>query len=197
MQQKDYDRISNQSVVTAENLHMWPEVSLDGWHWLPVEPTPGYPVPYSHQTWWQWLQARAGGCIGWIRDNPFKTISALLFGSLLIVYRRECFSWLSWLVWLVAFLLFPAKRLKYTRQLIDVRFWVAGLPRPAFAPISCWFSQVDNEIDARFFQFWRTESYCTNPRTQLPGKEIVAACQEIEAKLSFQKIKRFAKHLTK
>ena len=89
VQKKDYVRVARQSIVTADNLHMWPEVCLDGEFWVPVEPTPGYPIPYSTQTALQWITAKASMAWGWMLANPVSVALMVGFVSLAFVFRAQ------------------------------------------------------------------------------------------------------------
>lgn len=189
----DYDRVANQSAVTADNMHVWPEVSLDGWHWIPVEPTPGYPIPYSHQTILQWAQAQILAAIRWVVLRPVTSVLFTLITLALVRFRREVFAFVYWLIWLSAGTLMPARRLSLTRRLIDIRFWAAGFSRPRFATITEWFSQIDPEIGQDFFRFWQINNYRTRPLEKNLRGEITSACKSAVAELSYQRIKVFVR----
>lgn len=193
VQDDDFDRRSNQSVVTKENVHMWPEVSLDGWHWIPVEPTPTYDIPFSHQTWWQWMKAQASSCIGWMWYHPLTTIITMLILATTIRFRRDIVAVVCWLGWTLAVFLMPNRRLKLTRQLIDARFWAAGLPRPKFVSTKNWSSQVDTAAGRDFFRFWWIENFSKQSSDSLSRYEVLTACRQIISDLSFIRIKAFAK----
>jgi hypothetical protein len=188
----DYDRIAQQSVVTSDNAHMWPEVCVDGWHWIPVEPTPTYSIPFSHQTWWQWTKAQLGVCIYWAWSNPVTTLGSIFLLITLYRSRKELIACACWFLWATAVLLIPRNRLKLTRQLIDVRFWAAGLPRPRFASAKEWFSQVDQSISNQFFQFWWADNFCSQPDARVAPHEVMTACRQLVEELPFSRIKSFA-----
>ena len=189
VQAEDYDRLAGQSVVTSENLHMWPEVCVDGRHWIPVEPTPGFPIPYNHLNLWQWCQSQMAYGIYWIKQNPIASFLTLLVAGFLFRYRWESIATLSWLVWYFVFQLFPSQRLKATRKLIDVRFWAAGSPRPGFVAISDWFTQPDPHAAKTFCHLWQIESFSLTQKPLLQRKKVELACHQIVGDLSFQCIK--------
>jgi hypothetical protein len=189
VQAEDYDRLAGQSVVTPENLHMWPEVCVDGRHWIPVEPTPGFPIPYNHLNWWQWCQSQVAYSIYWIKRNPIASLLTLMVVGFLFRYRWESVAALSWLIWYFVFQLFPSQRLKATRKLIDVRFWAAGSPRPRFVAISDWFSQPAPKAAETFCHLWQIENFSLIQKQMLQERKVELACQQIVGDLSFQRIK--------
>ena len=193
VQDDDYDRLAGQSVVTSENLHMWPEVCLDDQHWIPVEPTPGFPIPYNHLNWWQWCQNKVACGIQWLKQNPVTSLFTLLLAGLLFRFRWESIAAVSWLIWYPIFGLFPSQRLKITRKLIDIRFWAAGSPRPKFVGVSDWFSKPNPSIAKAFCQFWQIENFSLTQKPLLQKQKIEIACKQIVGDLSFECIKSHIK----
>ena len=188
----DYDRVARQTIVTPDNLHMWPEVCLDGWHWIPLEPTPGFPEPVNTMTAWQWLMGQIALFYLWVTHHPLISFAFVAFCSLLFWFRRELFAFFGLARWWLTFIFMPSRRLKATRQLLDTRFWAAGIPRPNFATIGTWYSQINDESDFHFYNFWQKESF--SRRSQSPEKKAVrSACEEIVSELSFRRIYEFAK----
>ena len=55
-----FDARGGHTRVGKEDVHVWLEVCIDGWNWLPLEPTPGYEEPPLQLNWRETL-ARAGG----------------------------------------------------------------------------------------------------------------------------------------
>lgn len=193
VQRRDYSRASGQSVVTSDNLHMWPEVCLDGRHWIPVEPTPGFPIPYSHLTWWQWSKIQAAHCMLLVRQNPVASLLVMLAIGCLVRFRWESMAGLSWLAWSFVFQLFPSRRLTATRKLIDRRFWAAGSPRPQFTGISEWFSKPDPEAARTFCNFWQIENFSSSQKSSLQPEKVTLACRQIVGGLSLRRIRSFIK----
>ena len=186
---KDYDWVAGQSIVTSENLHMWPEVCLDGRRWIPVEPTPGVPKPYHHLTWSQWCMTQAANGITLVKQHPILSLLTVVMLGFLFRHRWEMTAGLSWLVWYFVFGLFPARRLKATRKLIDLRFWAAGSPRPAFEAVSNWFCQPDPNAAKQFCHFWQIQNFSRAQRPSLQGENVAIACRQIVNELSFKRIK--------
>ena len=188
---QDFDRVSNQSVITSDNLHMWPEVCLDGQNWIPVEATPGYPEPFSDSTLWQRFVATINGFAIWSYRNAVSTFCLVLLVGCAVRFR---FAWLAascWLLWLGALFALPRNRLRWTRRLIDLRFWAAGIPRPAFTPISAWYSQVEDNPNNQFCRIWLEDNF-SSARQRRPRGELIGACKGIVKDLSYKKIKAFA-----
>lgn len=191
VQSEDFDRFANQSIVTSDNVHLWPEVCLDGWHWIPLEPTPGYPIPFSNQTFFQWVQSGFAMAMAWIKNHPIGLGSMILIMFLSHRFRRELVAFGSNILWLLAFPALPSRRLKTTRQLIDIRFWAARHPRPAFAPISGWFSRVDSNATNDFVHYWQRQYFCSLNHSS--KRDVNAACRRAATGLTLPKIKEYTR----
>ena len=189
IQDKDYDQVSRQSVVTSENLHMWPEVRLNDSHWIPVEPTPGFPIPYNHLSWWQWCKVKAGTCVFWCRRNPATLISIAMLIGCLIRFRLELLTGLCWMGWILASRFFPAQQLTATRKLIDLRCWAAGSARPSFVPATDWFSRLAPQSAKPFCHFWQVENFSVEDQALSQQSAVTRACRQIVDELSFYRIK--------
>ena len=190
IQKHDYDANARQSIVAADNLHMWPEVCLDGEFWIPVEPTPGYPIPFSTQTTWQWVTANALMFWHWILGNPITV--ALFSGSVLcaVLFRAELVTSLVFGWWWLIRVFWPQRLLKTTRQLIDLRFWFAGDRRPASQTVYAWYTRVEsNALDA-FFKHWNARNYSDKPASD-SHQELALICRSAISSLSLKRIKDF------
>lgn len=190
IQDEDYDRRSKQSIVTARNLHIWPEVCLDGKFWIPLEPTPGYPIPYSTETLWQWAKAAFHAYIvAPIRSHPFiSTFIALAF-VLSYAYRAIVITNLMLLWWHLIRVVWPQRLLETTRQLIDVRFWFAGDARPESKTIQSWYTRVEPGLPSDFFELWNFKNYCSCPLA-FNREDIVSKCQEQISAITLKKIQQ-------
>jgi hypothetical protein len=190
VQEKDYDYKARQSIVTASNLHVWPEVCLDGRSWMAVEPTPGYPAPFSVQTTWQWATAQAWAILHWVKDNPIQTAVSVCLSCCALVFRAELITWLMLLWWLLVRFLWPQALLKTTRQLIDLRFWLAGDRRPASETIGDWCRRVEPTMPGVFFDLWNAKNFSGRTPT-LSHEDLAVACQGFMKSLTLKKIKDF------
>ncbi len=191
VQKKDFVPSSNQSIATSENLHIWPEVCLEGWHWIPVEPTPGFPRPYNSMTWWQTALTAMGSVGKWIVANPISFLTILMLFGLAWGYRWAIFACICWLAWCLAAVVLPGQTLQVSRRLIDARFWCAGLPRPAFVPIADWYSRVGKDVGHEFFYIWNMANFCPSYDSSSSSLRTNQACRQIVSELSYGRIKEF------
>ena len=193
VQQKDYDRVAKQSIVTSDNFHIWPEVCVDGWNWIPVEPTPGFPIPYSHQTLLQWFQAKVSEALAAIWNNPITSLCCLAVAVTLFCLRMFLLVGFAHWFWQLFMLLSPSRRLKLTRQLIDLRFWAAGFARPRFASIGTWYPNVNSEASSDFLKHWYQSNYRSTETSNVKNlnqMEITAACRQIASQFTLKNIKK-------
>ncbi|MEM9411562.1 MAG: transglutaminase-like domain-containing protein, partial [Planctomycetota bacterium] len=179
VQDDDYHYKSNQSIVTSENLHFWPEVRMEGWHWLPIEPTPGYPHPYSRKTLWQRLASFGNWCLDCIIQRPITVLIAFVLSIASIVFRGEIVSGAIGAIWTMVVTALPRYKLRATRQLMDARFWVAGIPRPKFETVPEWFGQVDKNLSKEFASHWDSANFSGRSSHELCDAEVDRACKKL------------------
>ena len=191
VRESDYDSRANQSMVTSANLHTWPEVCVDGKFWMPVEPTPGCPIPYNTQTVWQWLTAQVRTAVGWVVSHPVITVISMLSIWLCVVFRASLVTALLFAWWMLVRLFWPRGLLKATRQLIDLRFWFAGDRRPGWATVPAWYGRVDSHQTVKFFELWNAKNY-SDAAQELSKKELVSSCQSSVSSLTLKRIRDFA-----
>lgn len=196
VQKKDYDWKSRQSVVTSENLHVWPEVCLDGKFWIPVEPTPGYPIPYSDQTAWQWVSAKVFMAWKWVGKHPLFSVACVASLAAIVVLRAEIVTLLMLFWWCLVKSFWPSGLLRTTRQLIDLRFSLAGDRRPRSSTIGSWYRRVDPDLPARFFDLWNADNF-SNGSFSVPKADLVSTCREPLSSLTFKKIREFTSRTKK
>ena len=191
VRKSDYDFRANQSMVTSGNLHTWPEVCLDGKFWIPVEPTPGCPIPYNTQTAWQWLSAQVRMAVAWIFSHPVTTVISMLSICLCVAFRARLVTALLLAWWMLVRLFWPQGLLKATRQLIDLRFWFAGDRRPGWVTVPAWYGRVDAHQTERFFDLWNAKNY--SDVAQEPAmEELVSSCWSSVSSLTLTRIRSFA-----
>jgi transglutaminase-like putative cysteine protease len=190
VRESDFDWVSKQSVITGDNVHMWPEVCLDGQFWIPVEPTPGYPQPYSVETLWQRLMAGIASVSRWIYHHPILTLSGVVAAWFAVALRMRLVTAGLLVWWHVVRMVWASALLSTTRRLIDARFWAAGIPRPASQTIRRWYLQVDAAIPGRFFELWDLQNF-GDATSDLEIDAVVASCREQVQLLTYQKIKQF------
>ena len=187
---KDYDRLAGQSAVTSDNIHLWPEVCLEDQYWIPVEPTPGYPVPYNTATIWQKTVAAMLAAWGWIAAHPILSVLTVFAVSLSWWFRVDLVAASLLLWWHVVRISWPAGLLTATRQLIDTRFWAAGDSRPRSQTIHAWYQRVEPELGGGFFDLWNAKNYSDNVQLD-SGDGLVTDCRETIDKLSLGRIRKF------
>ena len=187
---EDYSRLARQSTVTSENLHMWPEVCMDGKFWIPLEPTPGYPIPYCNETFTQWLTAKAAAIVGWFWARPI--LSLLMLVTCCVVYRSriQILTSLMLLWWHLVRWVWPRNLLNATRQVIDLRFRLAGDQRPNSRTLKNWYSRVEPQGNSIFFDLWNRKNYCSTAQN-LTHAELVTGCSEPIESLNLRKIQQF------
>ena len=191
VRKSDYDSQANQSIVTSENLHMWPEVCIDGISWIPVEPTPGYPVPYSTQTIWQWLTTQASKGVALLISHPITTLLSALAIWLGVAFRARFVTSLMLIWWTLVRWFWPAGLLKATCQLIDLRFWFAGDRRPNSATVPAWYARVEPEQAGQFFELWNAKNYSDSAQN-ISTADLIRSCQNSINSLTLTRIRDFA-----
>lgn len=189
VRQEDYDRLSRQSVVTSRNMHMWPEVCLDGKYWIPLEPTPGYPVPFSHETTWQWLVAKVHGAIHWFWNHPVFSLLTAMAIVLTYLYRANLVTFLMLIWWHLIRFVWPWSLLRATRQLIDLRFWAAGDSRPLSKTVKAWYTRVEPSLSHGFYDLWNARNY--NSRHKVGNTDMIETCRDQINLLTLKKIQTF------
>ena len=185
----DYDRISNQSIITSDNFHMWPEICLDGWNWLPAEPTPGFPIPYNTMTLGQMVASAFAWLLNLVIFHPIQSFAFLALVYATYYFWRVIVANLVWVGWGVGLTLLPKYRLTLTRKLIDLRFWAANLPRPEYQTPTNWISQVDGETSGDFIRLWQADNYHPGFDSKSAKGEIYQACRTIVQALTVQRIR--------
>mgnify|MGYP002624831017 CR=1 FL=1 len=125
-----FDRLSGQTTVHAEDVHVWCEVCVDGVSWVTIEPTPGYLPPPEDLTLAQRISLAWYATLAWAKQR-----AALIAGVLGTVIA----AWFLRTAWLdrmfTAFFWLAGhgsarRRLRATLQLLEWRAWLCGCPRP-------------------------------------------------------------------
>ena len=127
----NHDRKTGHTAVRPADIHVWVEVSLDGEHWIPVEPTPGFPLPRYRLTWSQraWLGVIA--IRNWLIARYVLVLIGLAGAGLLWRFRRRIASIWVTIRWQLTSQLVPGRLVPETARLIEKRAMLAGVPRPA------------------------------------------------------------------
>lgn len=125
-----YDRSSGHTLVLPEDIHTWAEVTLDGLHWIPVEPTPGYEKPRYHLTTWQRLALGLVSTRRWLAEHPVAMTAMVLVALAAFWLRRRIWDRLLTLHWYVLSLISPASLVRSTWKLLERRSRLSGIARP-------------------------------------------------------------------
>lgn len=138
--------------VIEEDVHMWVEVCIDGYNWVPLEPSPGYEPPPLQLTW----QERIAEFGRWFGEWCWRQRGGLLAGMLLLVVacwqRRGLFDLTAWSVWWIGscigcrqpsdvkrVALTERRRVWLTLRLVEWRAWMAGQARPSGSTLRSWY----------------------------------------------------------
>ena len=189
VRKEDYDRIARQSAVTTDGVHLWPEVCLEGQYWIPVEPTPGYPMPYNTATLWQKTVAAMFAAWAWICAHPILSVLTVLAGLMSWIWRADLVTASMLLWWHIVRLSWPRGLLTATRQLIDTRFWAAGDSRPKSQTVHAWYQRVEPELNG-FIDSWNAKNYSDVVRVE-SGDGLVTNCRETVKQLTLGRIRKF------
>lgn len=197
-----YDRGSGHTAVTSDDIHVWPEVSLDGDFWIPVEPTPGYPEPRYQLTLVQRCTLAILSVRDWIFRNPFLTASVCLLCMLILWNFRWLVNALETARWWLISCVAPSRLVLETSRLIDKRAALAGMPRPVNrspSNFSQWLAQTldipETETPAikRFTRKLDRVLYHPKPtpRSDDPTvHQMIADCQRVIQNLPFHRIRQ-------
>ena len=186
---EDYDRLARQSAVTTDSVHLWPEVCLEDQYWIPVEPTPGYPMPYNTATIWQRTVAAMMGVWAWIWAHPIFSLLTVLAVSMAWFWRADIVTASMLIWWHVVRLSWPRGLLTATRQLIDTRFWAAGDSRLKSQTVHAWYQRVEPELNG-FIDSWNAKNYSDIVRVD-SGNRLVTNCRETVKRLTLGRIREF------
>ena len=187
---KHYNSLAGQSAVTSDCVHLWPQVCLEGTYWIPVEPTPGYPMPYNTATMLQKAIALVLAVWNWILANPIFTLAALLSSWALWFWRTDLIAAGLLLRWHLVRIFNPLGLLRATRQLIDIRFWAAGDSRPKSKTIATWYRRISPDISSDFLDLWNAKNYSREPHERTNGN-LNGTCHEAIQELSLRRIRGF------
>lgn len=131
----DYDRLTGETAIGADDAHVWVEVQISQGVWIPLEPTPGYLPPTLRRHW----VYRVAEVVA--RFWTYGIMVVLAFG--LIYWRRiwlvdhlTRFGW--WLMQPLAI----QHRIHWWGLLLDLRCRMARNPRPSGVPRRKWINEI-------------------------------------------------------
>jgi protein-glutamine gamma-glutamyltransferase len=141
-----YDRRSGHTLVLPEDIHTWAEITLDGHHWIPVEPTPGYESPRYHLTTWQRIAIGFMATGRWIAGHPLTSTAIGLVAILAFCVRRWIVDRLFTLHWYLTSLVSPGSLVRSTWRLLEKRSRLSGVSRPkGLAPV-IWHREIARRL---------------------------------------------------
>ena len=84
-----FDAKTRHTRVVEEDVHMWVEVCIDGYNWIPIEPTPGYEPPPLQLNWHERIadacRLFADWC--WLHRSAFVIGIASVRGRVVVASR--------------------------------------------------------------------------------------------------------------
>lgn len=182
-----YDRETDHTPVTLEDLHFWSEVRLRDGHWLVLEPTPGYEVlgpswPVMERLGqvlaqgWRWLKANWLGCLA---------LGA--FGAGAWIRRREIQDDFSVRLWLGFPSRCPRRQVRRALAILERRGRWARSPRPRWQTASAWLKAVEKSFASDHSQpalgpfLWLVEwaAYAPESDNRLASREVTAICHPV------------------
>ena len=198
-----FDHHSGHTTVLPSDIHVWAEVSLDGKHWIPIEPTPGYPIPKYELSWMQRIQLAWIDTMKWIAANPPVVLAIVVFVTVGIYYWKSLANAFYTLRWSIITRLFPKRAFLETANLIEKRSQLAGIPRPSSTSIashSCrlarYLTNEDTQLDllSRFTQSLNRFLYHPNASSQLNQQLELdqKSCFAIQRQFGFVRLKQVA-----
>ena len=121
--------------VYAQDTHAWLEVKAVNGHWIPLEPTPGYPQPNYRVSWSYWLTSHA-----WTIIAVMFTLATM---SVVIWWQR---AWLFDSACRLATLAYwvgnDRQRCRWLLSILDCRSRLAGFARPAHVSPQRWYAAL-------------------------------------------------------
>ncbi len=195
------DSQSGEALVMPGDIHVWPEISLDGKYWIPIEPTPGFQQPAYALSLWQRLTLAAIAIRDAIVGHPI--LVSLLVICCVLIYR--CRAWLKsgmhTVCWHALLLLSPGRAVEHTTKLIDQRSRLAGIPRPIFMSPTRFHRQLFSSLSGieedteAFNRFCRClERWLYHPLQERPPEsdvgEVLRDCRAVVSAFGYRGIKQ-------
>lgn len=196
-----HDSQSGETLIMADDMHVWVEVSLDGVAWVPIEPTPGFAMPLYRLTLWQRTKLAARAVLLWIQHHPWLS---LLFAGVVVfafAYRRRLVSGLATAWWWVQLRVAPSRAIVATTRLLDLKFRLAGVPRPHQLSPARFHQQlvdenqlpgIDRDAMARFCANVNRWLYHPAPAATEPFgiRQALADCRSVVTAFGFRALAR-------
>ncbi|MBM3980696.1 MAG: hypothetical protein FJ304_10500 [Planctomycetes bacterium] len=137
-----YDRETDHTPVTAQDLHFWPEVQLRDGHWLVIEPTPDYEVLEPAPPLLERILNGLRACAAWLARHSVAAACALALGVVAVRRRRRLIDAVAvrWWLW------FPGRtwrdHVRGAVRLLERRGRWCGCPRAPGQTVAAWARSV-------------------------------------------------------
>lgn len=125
------DLVANHTNVLPEDIHVWPEIYLDGDRWFEVEPTPSFAPPIYQPS--LWLMTRRFATSYWPHAAAILCFIGLAYWSRML--------WISAMLnglWLLSAPFSPRRRMVLAVWIVERRFQLLGRKRPVGRPPRDW-----------------------------------------------------------
>ena len=190
--------------LLRDDLHFWPELLVDGKHWLALEATPGFGLMPARWPWhlrcWHLLRAVWHGCMA----HPGLIAGLALSGLVLLRLRLHLLdlaatAWWRW--WGASD---PRTRVAATLAVLERRGRWSGLARPEGYSLWRWYGQTlpdrctsgpeSDPVDRAFADLvnWALYAPATRPLHE-PAAVAEQVCGSVLARWSLGRLRRAAR----
>ncbi|MCG8585725.1 MAG: transglutaminase-like domain-containing protein, partial [Pirellulales bacterium] len=187
----NYDYRAGQTIVSAEDVHVWAEVYTGDDTWVPIEPTPGYAKPNETLTWRQQAAMTLTWCLDWVVNHKIPVFVGFVCAVSVFLTRRACLDMLAVGVCRIMGLRSTSARLRWTIRLIEWRTWLTGGRRPSDRTVASWYTPAFQSASADIkpalvrFLYW-TDRLLYAPSELAPAEraDINRVCRSAESACS-------------
>ncbi|MFO1064634.1 MAG: transglutaminase-like domain-containing protein [Pirellulales bacterium] len=132
---------SEETPLTAADLHTWPEIQVGPHTWIELEPCPDYPLPIHQVSWSTYLKAHA---------SVICSVALLAIGlcGLCWYLRSRIFDGSCLLISPLFALLSDRMSIRLITEVMDWRCRLAGCARPPNTPLRPWLKRCLGESTA-------------------------------------------------
>ena len=127
---------SKELAIYAQDTHAWLEVQVAG-QWIPLEPSPGFPLPNYHISWRYWFGLHAWKML--VAMLATVSVSGLAWWQQALLFDCLCHCFLmAW--WLGN----DRQRCRWLLTILDCRSRLTGCARPAHVSPQRWYAALAN-----------------------------------------------------
>lgn len=121
--------------VYAQDTHAWLEIQTGSGDWIPLEPSPGYPLPVYRTSWRYWLMLNA-----WRLALALASVALILcVAAWQRVFLFEC---AVRVLYLCCCLATDRQRCQWLITILDLRGRLVGFRRPEHVTPARWYSAL-------------------------------------------------------